>query len=191
MGGAVPIDLPPEQRLVYRLFNVGWNSKPDELRANAKDLFSQACKDDPLPEIYPVTLRETNTGSQCDVWFDNPQRGAKAQLKVKMLKMCYRPKGPDDDWAPSAWLVPKRTKAENMPRILVHRIYDRLVLLESTKSDKKDFQKCLSTKDTPSIKLDGDTIGWATGDKWTWTNTAKGRYSSQDLDMAVAHALST
>ena len=86
----------------------------------------------------------------------------------------------------TARLDARRTKNEQKPNRMTHRIHEVLEQIEGRRvGDKKAVTKDLSTK---SVKVGDSTAGFCKGLEWQWCQGARDRYTVEDLDMAKAYA---
>ena len=171
-GPAVPYD----ERTIARMGNLGWNDPPEVILQRAREVLGETGFS--FENYDNLTAVSRKAGSCAELKFPSAAKLKEARLAVQALNKSYV----SEKWV---WLDAKKEFHELRPARLVHRIYDVLVELESTREDKLKVEKVLNGK---FVKLGDRRAGYTLHGQWKWTGVATQRYCQEDLDMARSFA---
>ena len=151
--------------------NLGYDTEPPELESRCYTLLKELGFGD---EQMSIAAKYRGKGSSCEVIFTSADLLALARIKVKAARKEYVE-------GRSVWLDVAKTREENAPNRMFHRVHDYLQNMHASKGIEKNAT-------FKSIKVDGSIVGYPRGSTWQWTEKARDIFSTEELEMAAAYA---
>ena len=177
-GAQVTPDTPYEQRTHVVLGGLGWDETAARLMQVANSTLTTAGVDATTYGAMTAIVTRNDEGSTVQLVF----RSASELSAAKLLVRAAQCKG----WSgKNVWLDAKKSRAEMKPARLVHRITQVLQDFEDSKPDKQALEKNMIGK---NVRIPAGQLGWSRAGAWIWTNLAKTRYTTEQLDIAKSYA---
>ena len=171
-------DTPYEQRTHAVLGGLGWDEPAARLMQTANNTLTKAGVDPTTYSAVTAIVTRNDEGSTVQLVFRSPAELSAAKLQVRAAQC----KG----WSgKNVWLDAKKSRAEMKPARLVHRIAQVLQDFEDSRPDKQVLEKNMIGK---NVKIPAGQLGWSRAGAWIWTNLAKTRYTTEQLDIAKSYA---
>lgn len=167
---------PYEARKIARIGNLGWNDTAETILKRANEVLRDAGAQ---PNEYTNLVPTSRTsGSAAELLFQSATRLQEMKLAIKSLGRAYTDER-------IVWMDAKKERHELRPARLVHRVFEAIQDLESTREDKMEAEKIMNGK---FIKVGGTRAGYSFNSTWKWTAFAVARYTAEQLDVAKAYA---
>jgi hypothetical protein len=175
-AASVSSSTPYEARKIARIGNLGWNDTAETILKRANEVLRDAGAQ---PNEYTNLVPTSRTsGSAAELLFQSATRLQEMKLAIKSLGRAYTDER-------IVWMDAKKERHELRPARLVHRVFEAIQDLESTREDKMEAEKIMNGK---FIKVGGTRAGYSFNSTWKWTAFAVARYTAEQLDVAKAYA---
>lgn len=159
-----------EGRRLARLGGLGWDTPAADLEARAVDVLTAAGISHQSYGPVAAAVGRSGKGSAAETVFEIHAALEAARVAVRALKRSY-------SQTRLVWLEVAKTRAENAPVRVMHRVADLLAELERSRQDCLPVRRDAASR---GVTVGDMRIAYVAGDKIVWTPAGLARYSASD-----------
>ena len=174
-------DNPYEQRRIFRMGGLGWDTDAATLVARAKDVLQRANVE---ARGLVALCQAGGTGSAVQGCCPDGEEVRVGRLAVAELQIKF------ENCRGVAWMDAQKTRKELRPARIIHRLFDTMCFHEDEKKVGDPQPKIKFSKDLGAKRIEcaGVHYAWSLRGHVLWADAAKSRYSEAKLAYFVEYA---